>query len=288
MQEILWANYDGDSLHFQCGDQKVLRTGPWKWKVLHDLDWASHLLCPLSPGLCWISSHVSEQAEFGERSRTWAKAKMAAEHLFVFPLQQTPAWMVSLWGTNSEWILKGTKGKKSSSWFNLKVLAQSRRACVHHQRWSSTWNSLQFQSEAEVWGLQLPAQAREDDLKDLKFKTRAVHEFHVLRTLWFRLVYGALRNISCFSQKKWPLDQLQFPLMVAHPSSTSAWCPKCKEPLQTSFRVPKSVSYSSGRVRCQSEPWSTVALSLQLHATSTASVWTHAGFRAEPHRDEFA
>lgn len=35
--------------------------------------------------------------------------------------------------------------------------------------------------------------------RSAKFKSRAVHEFHVLRTFWFRLVYGALRNISCFS-----------------------------------------------------------------------------------------
>lgn len=214
MQEILQANYDGDSLHFQCGDQKVLRTGPWKWKVLHDFDWASHLLCRLSPGLCWISSHVLEQAEFGEWSRWWAKAKMAAERLFVFSLQQTPAWMVSLWGTNSEWILKGTKGKNHPPGFTWNCSLRARR-------WSSTWNSLQFQSEAEVWGLQLPAQPRQDDLKE---KISQIQ------------IEGGSR-VSCSQNFLIPpclrCTEEYFLFFPAKPSSTSTWCPKCKEPLQT-------------------------------------------------------
>lgn len=77
------------------------------------------------------------------------------------------------------------------------------------------------QSEAEVWGLQLPAQPRQDDLKEKISQIQIEGGSRVSCSQNF-LIPPCLRCTEEYV--------LFFP---AHPSSTSTWCPKCKEPLQT-------------------------------------------------------
>lgn len=187
MQEILQANYDGDSLNFQCGDQKVLRTGPWKWKVLHDFDWASHLLC-----LCWISCWNKQNlvgGPGGERKPKWPQSAC---------LCSLSSRRLCGWSHSGELI-------QSEFWRELKgkiillVSPETARSELGDDPRHEIHSSFKVKLKFEVCSCLHSPDKMILKKRSAKFKSRAVHEFHVLRTFWFRLVYGALRNMSCFS-----------------------------------------------------------------------------------------
>lgn len=186
---------------------------------------AFHQVSAGSPHTCWNKLNLVS-GPGGERKPKWPQSTC---------LCSLSSRRLRGRSHSGELILKGTKGKNHPPGFTWNCSLRARR-------WSSTWNSLQFQSEAEVWGLQLPAQPWQDDLKEKISQIQIEGGSRVSCSQSF-LIAPCLRCTEEY-----------FLFFPAHPSSTSTRCPKCKEPLQTSFRVPESVSYSSGRVRCQSEP----------------------------------
>lgn len=148
---------------------------------------AFHQVSAGSPHTCWNKTNLVS-GPGGERKPKWPQSTC---------LCSLSSRRLRGRSHSGELILKGTKGKNHPPGFtwNCSLRATELSDDPRHEIHSSFTVKLKF----EVCSCLHSPDKMILKKRSAKFKSRAVHEFHVLRAFWLRLVYGALRNISCFS-----------------------------------------------------------------------------------------